>query len=223
MLRGTVRAQRPAAQPPPVEPPTRYKNAPVASAPHPAPPGDGAWWGIFHDATLDALERNATGTNQDLRQAVARIDEARQQTRTAYAGFLPTVESNLGAARVRTSNSNPIERAELVGNAGAFGAVLGAGGNNGQVPAFASRVLSATYSDYRLPLSFSYEIDVFGRLRHAYASAKAVGEAASADRQAVALGLSAEIARQYFGLRALDSRGRGAAAGGWVCARTPCI
>ena len=66
--------------------------------------------------------------------------------------------------------------------------------------------MSATYNDYRAPLSASYELDVFGRVRHAYASAQATGEAAEADRQAVALSLSAEIARAYFALRALDSQ-----------------
>ena len=193
---------------PVVPPPPRYKNAPMAASTRVPVPADGAWWGIFHDATLNALERSAAGANQDLRQAVARIDEARQQTRTAVAGFYPTVESNLGYSRVRTTNSNPDGRAELVGNAGAFAALFGANGggtNTGGNPSFTSRGLSATYNDYRAPLTVSYELDVFGRLRHAYAGAQAAGQAAEADRQAVALGLSAEVANGYFALRALDS------------------
>ena len=203
----TARAQsKPPVRPPPVDAPSHYKNAiaPVSSGTRAGPPQNAGWWSIFHDETLDSLERSATTGNQDLRQAVSRIDQARQQTRTAAAGFYPTVESNLSAARVRTTNSNPIGRAELIGNAGAFGAVLGAGSGGG-VPAFASRGLSATYNDFRLPLSVSYEVDVFGRLHRAYASAQAAGQAAEADREAVALGLSAQVASEYFGLRALDS------------------
>ena len=195
----------PAVRPSPVEPPGHYKNAPAAPAIRPVVAAAVHWWNIFHDPVLDGLESSATTANRDLRQAIARIDEARQQTRSAYAEFLPTVESNLSAARVRTTNSNPIGRAELVGNAGAFGAVLSAGNSGGSVPAFASRGLTTTYNDFRLPLSVSYEIDVFGRIRRAYASARASGEAAEADRQAVALGLSAEVATGYFALRALDS------------------
>ena len=194
----------PVVRPPPVDPPLRYKNAAGQAAPV-AAPAKPEWWTIFHDATLDVLESSATRANPDLREAIARIDEARQRTSTAAAGLLPTVESNLSAARVRTTNSNPIGRAELVGNAGAFGAVLNAGNGGGTIPAFASRGLTTTYNDFRLPLSVSYEIDVFGRLRRAYAGAKAAGQAAEADRQAVALGLSAEVATEYFALRALDS------------------
>ncbi len=197
-------------EPPPVVPPARYKNAAAAPVPmHYAAPTDGAWWHIFRDAALDKLESAASGANQDLRQAVARIDEARQQTRTAAAGYLPTVESNLGYSRVRTTNSNPDGRAELVGNAGAFTSFFGAGGTTtGKAgnPSFTSRGLSATYNDYQAPLTVSYELDVFGRVRHAYASARAAGQAAEADRQAVALGLSAEVAMTYFQLRALDSQ-----------------
>ncbi len=195
--------------PPPVVPPAHYKNAVPAPTRY-AAPADGAWWHIFRDPALDRLETSASGANQDLRQAVARIDEARQQTRTAAAGYLPTVESNLGYTRVRTTNSNPDGRAELVGNAGAFASLFGAGGTTttgkSGNPSFTSRGLSATYNEYRAPLSVSYELDVFGRVRHAYASARAAGQAAEADRQAVALGLSAEVATGYFQLRALDSQ-----------------
>ncbi len=199
----------PKPTPPPFEAPARFKNAPAARPipTDPSAPGDALstapWWLLFHDATLDDLERQATASNQDLARTVARIDEARQNTRTQAAGFLPTVESNLLAARQRTTNTGPILRAQLVGNAGAFGAVLGDG--TGKVPAFASRGLSATYNDFQAPLTVSYELDVFGRIRHAYASAKASAQAAEADRHAVALSLSADVATGYFALRALDS------------------
>ncbi len=201
----------PKPTPPPVEAPARFKNAPAARPlpVDPNQPGDALstapWWNVFHDATLDALERQATTSNQDLARTVARIDEARQGTRTAGASFYPTVESNLLASRFRTTNTGPTLRAQLVGNAGAFGALVGQGGGNGAVPAFASRELSATYNDFQAPLTVSYEIDVFGRIRHNYASAKANAQAVEADRRAVALGLSAEVATDYFALRALDS------------------
>ncbi len=153
------------------------------------------------------MERAATGANQDLRQAVLRIEEARQQTSNATAGYYPTVEANLSWERVRTTNSNPVGRAQIIGNAGAFGALLGQGnGGNGQIPAFASRGLSATFNDFKTPLTVSYELDVFGRIRHSVASARAIGQAAEADRRAVELGLSAEVATAYYTLRALDSQ-----------------
>ena len=203
-------AQKPA--PPPVQAPASFKNAPSArpgktldSTVAATDPG-AAWWTIFHDPTLDGLERAASGANQDLRQAVARIEEARQQTRNATAGYFPTAEANPGWERVRTTNSNPIGRAQIIGNAGAFGALLGQGNGNNTIPAFASRGLSTTFNDFKAPLTVSYELDVFGRIRHSVASARAAGQAAEADRRAVALGLSAEVATGYYTLRALDSQ-----------------
>ena len=188
----------PSLRPPPIDAPVRYKNATVAAAPRASAAGD-AWWNVFRDPALDRLERSATGDNQDLRQAVARIDEARQQTRSAASGFYPTVESNLSFERVRTTNSNPIGHAQLIGNASPFAALIGGSeDSSGAAPAFASRGLTATFNDIRTPLTVSYELDIFGRIRHSYAGAQAIGQAAEADRQAVALSLGAEVARAYF-------------------------
>ncbi len=210
-LAASALAQKPV--PLPVDAPAHFKNAPNArpeksgDAPVPASAPASSWWSIFHDPTLDGLERAAIGANQDLRQAVVHIEEARQQTRSATAGYFPTVEANFSAERVRTTNSNPVGRARIIGNAGAFGALLGQGNNgNGQIPAFASRALSATFNDFKAPLTISYELDIFGRIRHSVASARAAGQAAEAERRAVELGLSAEVATGYYTLRALDSQ-----------------
>ncbi len=191
----------------PVQPPAQFKNAPPA-----ARQASGArvvatadWWHIFHDTTLDGLETEAMRANQDLAQSVSRIEEARQQTRTAAADFFPHLDANPSAERLRTTNTGPILRAQLVGNAGTFGALTGAG-DNGAIPAFSSRGLSVTYDDYRAPLSVSYELDVFGRIRHQYASSRANFAAAEADQRAVQLSLTSEVATDYFLLRALDSQ-----------------
>ena len=51
----------------------------------------------------------------------------------------------------------------------------------------------------------SYELDFFGRIRHTYGQARASAQASEAERRAVELRLSAEVATDYFALRALDS------------------
>ncbi len=197
--------QRPT--PSPVEAPGRFKNAPVAStAKSTGAPPAAPWWSMFRDPTLERLEHAATEANQDLRQAVTRIEEARQQTLRSTASFYPTVEANLRWERVRTTDSNPVGRARIVGDAGAFGTVLSQNGGHGQIRAFASRGLTSTFSQYSAPLTISYELDVFGRVRHAVAGARALGQASEADRRAVELGLGAEVATTYFTLRALDSQ-----------------
>ena len=168
-------------------------------------PGDGdtPWWHIFHDAALEKLEHDAITTNQDLRQSVARVVEARAQARVAAADFFPAVTAPLRAARQRTTNTGPIVGSRLAGNASSAAALGGAGATGST--AFEAQELSASYNDFQAGLSLSYEVDVFGHIRHTYGQAAANARAAAADRQAVQLSLTSQVAASYFALRALDS------------------
>jgi len=176
------------AQQPLVEVPKAFKNASQDKSTT-LPSGE-AWWSVFHDPALNALETPALAANQDLAQAIARIGEAREQARIVAADFYPHVELDFGATRLRTTNTDPLQQARVV--------------VAGQSTVMASQLVSSFYNDYRTPLVVSYELDVFGRIRHNYGSAHAIWQAAEADRRAVALSLSAEVATSYFGLRALD-------------------
>jgi multidrug efflux system outer membrane protein len=80
-----------------------------------------------------------------------------------------------------------------------------AGSSSSGPVAFDAQALSATYNDLQGELSLSYEIDVFGRIRHTYGEAEANARASAADRQAVQLSLTSQVAANYFALRALDS------------------
>jgi multidrug efflux system outer membrane protein len=55
-----------------------------------------------------------------------------------------------------------------------------------------------------LPLEASWEIDLFGRVRKAVASARAEAEASGATFESVRLALTAEVAATYFSLDATD-------------------
>ncbi len=166
--------------------------------------GNTSWWEIFHDSTLDGLERSALDANQDLRQSVSRVLEARAQARHTAADFFPTVTAPMHATRERTTNTGPVTRSRLVGS-GFFPTASSATG--GAVPdTFAGQALANTFNDFQAQLSLSYEIDVFGRIRHNYGQALAAAQATEAERRAVELGLTAQVAANYFNLRALDSQ-----------------
>src|SRR5437868_3392093 len=65
---------------PPVESPASFKS--------PAPAGGESgvpqeWWRLYGDADLEQLIAAANASNQTLRQAVARVDEARALARVA--------------------------------------------------------------------------------------------------------------------------------------------
>jgi multidrug efflux system outer membrane protein len=70
-----------------------------------------------------------------------------------------------------------------------------------QQPAFGS----ITADTYSVPLDLSYEVDLWGRVRRSFQSARADAQASVADFYNVLLGLQADVAQNYFALRALDA------------------
>jgi outer membrane protein, multidrug efflux system len=148
----------------------------------PAEPADsqvrGTWWVIFRDADLDGLEAQIADSNQDLKAAYARLLQARAATRIARADLFPTIRIASAATRSRTSVNSPKfpVGAEPVGN------------------------------NFDLEADLSYEIDVWGRVRNAVASAKANQQASAADLAALDLAVHAELANDYFSLRSEDTQ-----------------
>jgi NodT family efflux transporter outer membrane factor (OMF) lipoprotein len=71
-----------------------------------ASPGDrlsrDAWWSIYDDPVLDALEREAVAGNQDIVAAAARTREADALLAQARAGLLPAVGVGASAGRARS-------------------------------------------------------------------------------------------------------------------------
>jgi outer membrane protein, multidrug efflux system len=135
----------------------------------------GPWWEIFGDGTLNDLERRATGSNQELKAAVARVDQARATARVARSELLPGLDANPSWRRERFSPN--------------------------QVPNFGD----ITANTFRAPLDLSYEIDLWGRVRRGFESARAEVAASVAAFQNILLTLQADVAQNYFALRALDA------------------
>jgi len=86
--------------------PAAYKELPPGK---PAEPADalprGAWWKVYGDPELDALEEQVAGANQTLAAAEANYREARAAVRAASASFFPGIGVNAGATRARAASS----------------------------------------------------------------------------------------------------------------------
>ena len=138
----------------------------------------GAWWSVFHDPGLDAFETRVGDANQDIRAALARLGQARAETRIARADYFPTLNAAASGVRARTSpNSTRFPAGEEpLGN------------------------------DFDLEADLSYEFDVWGRVRNQVASAKASQHASAADLGALELSIRAELASDYFALRSTDAQ-----------------
>jgi multidrug efflux system outer membrane protein len=163
---------------PTTETPAHYKAEALGSWKE-GQPGDhvpkGDWWNIFGDETLNDLQSRATGANQELKAAVARVEQARATARVARSELLPTVSVDPSYTRQRFSPN--------------------------QVPSFGD----LTANNFRGALDLSYEIDLWGRVRRGFESARADAQASLAAFHNVLLTLHADVAQNYFALRALDA------------------
>ncbi len=139
----------------------------------------GDWWKVFRDSELNRLEDRALANNQTLKAAVARVDQARAVARGTAAEFFPDV-------RIRSSG----EREQSSGNLPTPIPV--------DIPA-------ARFNSYRAVFDLSYEIDLWGKVRRTFESARAQSQASIADYQNVLLALTADVAASYYVLRARDA------------------
>jgi NodT family efflux transporter outer membrane factor (OMF) lipoprotein len=145
------------------------------------------WWLQIPDPQLHKLIRAALGANLDLKSAVSRIREAREQEIVAGAAALPHLSAT-GAAVNLHSNSNPL--AGLTGGGAAGGAAAG----------------GRTIKIYSAGFDASWELDIFGGTRRAIEAAKADTQAALWQMRDGEVSLTAEVANDYIALRAAQAR-----------------
>jgi NodT family efflux transporter outer membrane factor (OMF) lipoprotein len=159
-------------------PPERYRELAdwKVAQPQDAQPR-GNWWVVYGDPELDRLE-DRIAANLTLKAAFARLEQARAQYRIARADLFPTVTADPYATRERFSPNAPRE-----------------------VPGFPTEM-----NDFLLGADFSYEVDLWGRVRNEVASAKAARQASAADYASVELSLRAQLAEDYFNLRVADAQ-----------------
>jgi multidrug efflux system outer membrane protein len=161
--------------------PTQFKEstAPSTQTVGTPPMAYSDWWLVFNDSTLNRLEKDADSTNQDIRIAVARVDQAEAGARYARSFMFPTLSLGSSASRTREAQNRP---------------------NNGNTNGRA-----ATFNDFQFPLFFNYELDVWGRVRRSLESARDVQQATEADLRFVRLSIEASVALDYYSLRETDA------------------
>jgi multidrug efflux system outer membrane protein len=141
----------------------------------------GNWWEMFGDAELNRLETEAASSNQQLKAAIAVFDEARATVDVAKSGLFPQIGLTPSAIRQRNSYNEPVD-----------------GKSAGKKQTF-------TYNTFTVPLDVSYEVDLWGNIRRSVESANAAQQASLDDLETMKLSIQAEVATDYFTLRALDT------------------
>jgi NodT family efflux transporter outer membrane factor (OMF) lipoprotein len=127
----------------------------------------GPWWLLFKDPELDALEAKIDVSNQNVRAAVAAVDQARALVSQARAAYYPSIGLSAGRAR---------------------GQDLG----------------SPTLTTNTVGASLAWTLDIWGQTRRTVESDVASAEANVAALAFTRLTAQADLATDYFQLRAQD-------------------
>jgi NodT family efflux transporter outer membrane factor (OMF) lipoprotein len=144
----------------------------------PAAPGavDAEWWRSFGDPQLVSLVERAIARSPDLREAEARLAEARANRDAARGGRLPQLQATGSATENVLSE-------------------------NGQLPVADIPGFEREFSLFDLGFDASWELDFWGRNRRQVEAAEALADAAQWGQRDALVSLVAELARNYVELR----------------------
>jgi NodT family efflux transporter outer membrane factor (OMF) lipoprotein len=137
------------------------------------------WWTTLEDPQLVSLIERSVQGNLDVREALARVMEARALLGIATGDFSPQIDGVGSEQRTRASEN-------------VFGTIPPPG--------------KRTDTFYSLAIDSSWEIDVWGRVRRSVESADAGFEATVEDYRDVLVSLYGEVATTYVEVRALQER-----------------
>ncbi len=133
------------------------------------------WWQVFKDPVLQDLMRAALTNNYDLKQAVARVEQARNLAVAARAPLFPQIGYGGDVGRGRNA---------------LFNSPASLGGT--------------TESSAQFNLNAAWEIDLWGRIHRLSEAARAQYLATDEARRGVTITLVSDVATAYFQLLDLD-------------------
>lgn len=162
----------------------------------PANPQDalirGKWWEVFGDPELNGLEEQVIVNNQTIKQAFENYMSALAVIDGARATLFPTV--SVGAS-ANASGSNGASSATTVTGTGGTGAT----------PSSTAVVSSGTRHTFSLPVSASWEPDLFGKVRNTIDANVSAAQVSAATLANETLSQQATLAETYFELRGQDA------------------
>ena len=134
------------------------------------------WWEVYQDTVLQTLIQKGIDQNLDLKIAIARIEQSKAILGFNKANMLPFLDYS---ARARATEFRDVATEANVDFPSNSFSLLG---------------------------SVSWELDLWGKLRHANRSAYADLMASEENRKSVYILVVAQVAELYFQLRGLDER-----------------
>jgi NodT family efflux transporter outer membrane factor (OMF) lipoprotein len=157
--------------------PVAYKEATIFQQARPADRlPRGAWWTLFRDPTLNALEAQVDAQNPTLATALAAFQRARAFAAEADAGLFPTLSVGGNISSNRQSDHRPLRGANEPNE----------------------------YLSNTIDIQATYEVDLWDRVANSIKAGREAAQASAADLETTRLSLHAELAADYADLRGFD-------------------
>lgn len=176
-----------------------------------AEPGDDKirpnWWEIYNDPQLDALEEQVHMSNQSIIAAEANFRAARTLVQSARSALFPVISASPSYTNSRFSSTGGRSTALFTGNAGSTGSTTTGSTTTttGTASAAGGGASGSAINDFSLPVDVSYTVDLWHKVRNTIAANAASAQASAADVATALLSTQAELAQDYFEVRALDA------------------
>jgi NodT family efflux transporter outer membrane factor (OMF) lipoprotein len=138
----------------------------------------GKWWEMFTNSQLNALEEQVVISNQNVAAAFANFLSARALVKEARAQLFPTLAASPSVSRSR----QPFLQNSTGSSSGA-----------------------PMVTTYALPLDATWQLDLWGRIRNTVKANTFQAQASAADLENTRLTAQAELAVDFFQLRAQDA------------------
>lgn len=195
-----------------------------------AQPGDdklrAKWWEVYNDPQLNALEEQVQVSNQSIAAAEANFRSARALVVSARSALFPTVTAGPSYTNSRFSQTS---RTTVVSGAGSNSTTTSTGttgttGSTGTTSTSSTTTssgggsttsggtgvagssgIAGVINNYSLPIDASYTVDLWHRIRNTIAANTYQAQASAADVATALLSTHAELAQDYFQIRALDA------------------
>jgi multidrug efflux system outer membrane protein len=136
------------------------------------------WWENLNDPVLDDLIVEALENNNDLKVAIANVENYYAQFRVVYSELFPQITGNgIDIRQKQSQEANPFIPQNLI-----------------------------VTNYYSILLNFSYELDIWGKLHAASDAALAVYLSEVQARRTVVLTLVSSVAQAYLVLRQYDEQ-----------------
>ena len=136
------------------------------------------WWKVFNDPMLSALVQEALQGNLDVRQARAKVRQARAQLVINQAGLFPSVDAKGSYQQTRSIVSYTTD----------------------------DEAVRAENTYYSAGFDATWEIDIFGGTRRGVEAAKADIQSQQASLESVWVSLAGEVAQTYVSIRSYQQR-----------------